>query len=161
MYKISIIRTEKKEIIRLERVKIMKDLDCIFCKIVNGEVPSTTIYEDEAFRVIFDISPASKGHAIILPKEHARNIYELSDEIASKIFVLAKKMATVMTEVLGCDGFNILQNNGEVAGQTVFHLHVHLIPRYKDDNIRIKWVSGEVDQEMYPIIKQEIEERLK
>lgn len=110
----------------------MREENCIFCKLANGDIPTNTIYEDEMFRVILDASPATKGHALILPKEHFANIYELDEEHASKVFVLAKKMAAKMTEVLGCDGFNIVQNNGEVAGQTVFHFHMHLIPRYKD-----------------------------
>ena len=84
--------------------------NCIFCKIANGEIPATTLYEDEDFRVILDLGPASKGHALILPKAHAANIYEISDEMAAKAMVLAKKMATKMTDALGCDGFNIVQN---------------------------------------------------
>lgn len=104
--------------------------NCIFCKIANGEIPAATLYEDEDFRVILDLGPASKGHALILPKAHAANIYELSDDMAAKAMVLAKKMASAMTEALKCDGFNIVQNNGECAGQTVFHFHMHLIPRY-------------------------------
>lgn len=125
----------------------MSEANCIFCKIALGEIPSNTIYEDEMFRVIFDIAPASKGHAIILPKKHATNIYDLSDEVASKIFVVAKKLAIIMKDILKCDGFNIIQNNGEVAEQTVFHLHVHLIPRYKGDGININWVPGKIEQE--------------
>ena len=101
--------------------------NCIFCKIANGEIPAATLYEDENFRVILDLGPASKGHALILPKFHAANIYELPDEMAAKAMILAKKMATAMTEALKCDGFNIVQNNGECAGQTVFHFHMHLI----------------------------------
>lgn len=112
----------------------MKDNNCIFCKIANGEIPSRTIYEDEDFRVIMDLAPATKGHSLILPKEHYKNIYEIADDTAAKVLPLAKKMATLMTEKLGADGFNIVQNNNEVAGQTVFHFHVHLIPRYNDDN---------------------------
>ena len=111
----------------------MKDDNCIFCKLANGDIPTRTIYEDESFRVFLDAAPATKGHALIVPKDHAANLYELPDETAAKTLVLAKKMATHMTEKLGCDGFNIVQNNGENAGQTVFHFHMHLIPRYKDD----------------------------
>lgn len=107
--------------------------NCIFCKIANGEIPSATLYEDEDFRVILDLGPASKGHALILPKSHAANIYELQDETAGKAMILAKKMATKLRDGLNCDGFNIVQNNGEIAGQTVFHFHMHLIPRYKGD----------------------------
>ena len=121
--------------------------NCIFCKIANGEIPAATLYEDENFRVILDLGPASKGHALILPKFHAANIYELPDEMAAKAMILANKMAIAMTEALKCDGFNIVQNNGECAGQTVFHFHMHLIPRYKGDNVGITWNPGELTDE--------------
>ena len=131
--------------------------DCIFCKIANGEIPSATLYEDEDFRVILDLGPASKGHALILPKAHAANIYEISDDMAAKAMILAKKMATKMTEELKCDGFNIVQNNGEPAGQTVFHFHMHLIPRYEGDQVGITWKPGTLTDE----VKNEILEKLK
>lgn len=118
--------------------------NCIFCKIANGEITAATLYEDDDFRVILDLGPASKGHALILPKAHAANIYELPDELAGKAMILAKHMATKLTEALKCDGFNIVQNNGEIAGQTVFHFHMHLIPRYKGDNVGITWTPGEL-----------------
>ena len=118
--------------------------DCIFCKLANGIIPTTSIYEDEDFNVIMDASPASKGHAIILPKTHAANIYELPDEYCEKLMLVAKKCATAMKESLKPAGINILQNNGEAAGQTVFHLHVHLIPRYDNDNISIGWDHKEL-----------------
>ena len=122
----------------------MRDENCIFCKLANGVFPTATIYEDEDFRVILDLGPASKGHALILPKEHYANLYDLSDEVAAKVLVVAKKVITKMTEVLGCDGYNLVQNNGEVAGQTVFHFHMHLIPRYKDDQVGLGWKMGEL-----------------
>ncbi|GHU43200.1 histidine triad protein [Clostridia bacterium] len=108
------------------------DQNCIFCKIITGKIPSKKIYEDEDFLVILDVNPASKGHALILPKEHYANLYELPEDLAAKTMLLAKKMAEHMTKKLSCDGFNLIQNNGEVAGQTVFHFHLHLIPRYQD-----------------------------
>ena len=117
----------------------MKKEDCIFCKIANGEIPSKTLYEDGDFRVILDLGPATRGHALILPREHADNLYELPEDTAAKVFVLAKKMATKMTEKLHCDGLNIVQNNGEAAGQTVMHLHFHIIPRYNNDSVNIGW----------------------
>ena len=123
----------------------MKDDNCIFCKLANKDIPTNIIYEDEKFTVILDASPATKGHALILPKNHAANIYELPDEDAADIFVLAKKLATKMTEILHCDGFNIVQNNGEVAGQTVFHFHMHLIPRYKNDGNKEKLCWNHAD----------------
>ena len=122
--------------------------ECIFCRIANGEIPSATLYEDDDFRVILDLGPASKGHALILPKSHAANIYELPDELAGKAMVLAKKMAGRMTEALECDGFNIVQNNGEVAGQTVFHFHMHLNPRYEGDQVNVTWKPGTLTDEV-------------
>ncbi|HIY54828.1 MAG TPA: HIT family protein [Candidatus Dorea merdavium] len=126
----------------------MKDENCIFCKLANGDIPTATLYEDDDFRVILDAGPASKGHALILPKEHYKNLYELDDEIAAKALVLAKKMITKLTDVLGCDGYNIVQNNGEVAGQTVFHFHIHLIPRYEGDKVGLGWKMGELTDEV-------------
>lgn len=126
----------------------MKEENCIFCKIANGEIPAKALYEDELFKVILDRGPASRGHALILPKDHFANLYEIPDDIASKVLILAKKMVTKMTEVLKCDGFNLVQNNGEVAGQTVFHFHVHLIPRYiGDEHLKISWTPGEISEE--------------
>ena len=125
----------------------MKKEDCIFCKIAAGDIPSATIYEDSDFRVILDIEPASKGHALILPKDHYANLYELPEELASKALIVAKKVIEKMTDIVGCDGYNVLQNNGEVAGQTVFHFHMHLIPRYKDDDVTITWKHGELKDE--------------
>jgi histidine triad (HIT) family protein len=130
----------------------MRDETCIFCKIANGEIPAATLYEDEYFRVILDLGPASKGHALILPKEHFANIYELPEEWTAKAFLLAKKMAAKLTEALGCDGFNLVQNNGTEAGQTVFHFHIHLIPRYRDDQVGLTWTPGTLTED----VKEEI-----
>lgn len=121
--------------------------DCIFCKLANGQMPTTSIYEDEDFKVILDLSPASRGHSIILPKTHAANIYELPDDYCSKIMGVAKKCATAMKKTLGCVGLNVLQNNGEAAGQTIFHLHVHLIPRYENDTVQIKYPQKELSED--------------
>lgn len=125
----------------------MKDSNCIFCKIANGEIPSSTIYEDEDFRAFLDLGPAARGHALLVPKEHYANLYELEDGLCSRIFPLAKKLAIHMTEILHCDGFNIMQNNGTVAGQTVFHFHLHLIPRYEGDTAGIRWNPGNASPE--------------
>lgn len=134
----------------------MRDTNCIFCKIANGEIPSKTLYEDDSFRAILDLGPASKGHALILPKEHYANLYELPDETAGEVMKLAKKLAGQMTERLGCEGFNLVQNNGELAGQTVFHFHMHLIPRYRDDGQKIGWKPREVSQEELEATKNQI-----
>ncbi len=111
----------------------MKDEKCIFCKLANGEIPTNWIYEDDDFKVILDADPATKGHALILPKEHYANLLEIDDAVAAKALPLAKKIANRMMDKLGCAGINIVQNNGEAAGQTVNHFHIHVIPRYTDD----------------------------
>ena len=124
----------------------MKD-NCIFCKIANGEIPSRTLYEDENFRVILDLGPATRGHALILPKEHYANLYELPEETACGVMKVAKKMAEKMRDRLGCAGLNLVQNNGDLAGQTVFHFHMHMIPRYPADGQKIGWKPGEPKEE--------------
>ena len=132
----------------------MKDCNCIFFKIANGEIPSTTLYEDEDFRVILDLGPATRGHALLLPKNHFANLFELDDETAQKAILVAKKMAGKMKAALGADGFNLVQNNGEAAGQTVFHFHMHLIPRYENDNAGILWEPGETTPEDMAEVKR-------
>ena len=132
----------------------MKDENCIFCKILAGEIPSTAVYEDDDFKASLDVNPAARGHVIILPKNHAANIYELPDEDASKIMVVAKKIATAIEKAYHCDGVNILQNNGEAAGQTVFHLHVHVIPRFKGDTVNIGWKQGDMPEDLDAICKE-------
>lgn len=134
----------------------MKNEDCIFCKIANGEVVSQTLYEDDNFRVILDLGPATKGHALIIPKEHYANLYELPEEQAGDAMKVAKKMAAKMTERLGCEGFNLIQNNGDLAGQTVFHFHMHMIPRYRADGQTIGWKPQEVTQEELAEVKKQI-----
>lgn len=135
----------------------MREENCIFCKLANGEIPSATIYEDEEFRVILDLNPAAKGHALILPKEHAANIFEIPEDREMRAFALAKKLGTKMKEALKCDGFNVVQNNGTAAGQTVFHFHIHLIPRYENDGAGITWPQGTLSEED----KREILEKLR
>lgn len=121
----------------------MKKEDCIFCKIANGEIPSATVYEDEEFRVILDLGPASKGHALILPKNHFKDICEADAATAGTLFPLAGKIGAAMKEGLGATGFNVVQNNGVSAGQTVFHLHVHVIPRYDGGPSIVTWEPGQ------------------
>ena len=127
----------------------MKDENCIFCKLANGDIPTNTLYEDEEFRVIMDAAPAAKGHALVIPKEHFENVFEISDNIVANGAKVAKKMASKMISVLHCDGVNILQNNGEASGQTVFHYHVHIIPRFEGDSdrVRINWDHLEYSSE--------------
>ena len=137
----------------------MREKDCIFCKIASGEIPSATLYEDDDFRVILDLGPASKGHALIIPKEHFRNLYDIDEDTAAKAIVLAKKMVKKMTDVLGCDGYNLVQNNEASAGQTVFHFHMHLIPRYENDGAGITWTPGSTTPEEMAEVKRLVDEK--
>ncbi len=134
--------------------------DCIFCKIANGMIPSATIYENSDFKVILDVSPASKGHTLILPKEHFDNIFDMDADTAGKLFSLAAAVARALKQAINCDGMNIVQNNGEVAGQTVFHFHMHLIPRYEGDRVNVTWEPGQATaeqlNELAAIVKREL-----
>ncbi len=115
------------------------DKNCIFCKINKGEIPSNTVYEDDDFKAILDNGPANKGHVIILTKRHCVNLFDLDETSAKRALIVAQKIAKALQEDLGCDGINMLQNNGEAAGQSVFHYHIHLIPRYDQDKVEISW----------------------
>lgn len=136
----------------------MKRDDCIFCKLANGDITTNTLYENEKFRVILDASPAVKGHALVLPKDHFANIYEIDEQTAGEAAAVAKKMAKKISDTLHCDGLNILQNNGEAAGQTVFHYHIHLIPRYQgdEDKIQITWKQNSFSDEEMQEIKDQL-----
>lgn len=120
---------------------------CIFCKIANGEIPSTTVYEDDEFRAILDIGPAAKGHTLIIPKEHFDDVTDLDEVLGAKVVPLAAKIGKAMKAGLGCAGFNLVQNNGEAAGQTVKHFHMHVIPRYEGGPAIASWTPGETTAE--------------
>ena len=135
----------------------MKEKDCIFCKIAAGEIPSATLYEDDDFRVILDLGQASKGHAVILPEEHERNVYDKCGYEFAKAMIFAIKMVNKLTKVLDCDGYNIVQNNEECAGQSGFHFHMNQIPRYKGDQVGLGWKMGELSEED----KKEILDKMK
>lgn len=134
----------------------MKKDDCIFCKIAAGEIPSQCIYEDGIFKVILDLGPATKGHSLIIPKDHYEDLFELPEETAAQAMVLAKRLSARLMEKLHADGLNLVQNNKEIAGQTVKHFHLHMIPRYKDDMQNILWKPGEVTQDELALIKETI-----
>lgn len=138
---------------------MVKD-DCIFCKIARGEIPSSTVYENDDFRVILDISPATKGHALILPKNHFDNVFQMDADTAAKTFSLATEVARAMKAELNCDGMNILQNNGTVAGQTVFHFHMHLIPRYEGDGVKLAWAPKETNADEQTALANAIRKRI-
>ena len=144
----------------------MRDENCIFCKIANGEIPSATIYEDDDFRVILDLGPATKGHALILPKEHAADIYSIDEELAGKAWnslFLGNHDQPRSVSRFGNDNpvyrETIVQNNGEVAGQTVFHFHMHLIPRYKNDKSGFGWKPGKLTDEDRDEILEKLKEK--
>ena len=138
----------------------MADKDCIFCKIANGEIPSATIYENSDFRVILDVAPANRGHALIIPKEHFKDIFDIDAVTAGKLFSLATEVARAMKSVLHCDGLNIVQNNGLIAGQTVFHFHLHLVPRYEGDGIKLTWEQHESDSTDLQALAREIRKKI-
>ena len=125
----------------------MIDNNCIFCKIANGEIPSATLYEDEDFRAILDLGPATEGHCLILPKQHYADLFELSDDASQKVIKVAQKVGSALMEGLDAEGLNLVQNNGELAGQTVMHCHFHLIPRYKKGNQLALWKPGKLTEE--------------
>ena len=130
--------------------------NCIFCKIAAGEIPSNTIYEDDSFRVILDLGPATKGHALVLPKNHYADLFEIPEDVLADAAKVAKKVAGTMKEKLSCDGLNLIQNNGETAGQTVMHFHLHIIPRYANDGQHILWKPTSPSPEELAAIKDTI-----
>lgn len=138
---------------------MIKD-DCIFCKIAKGEIPSATIYESTDFKVFLDVAPANRGHALIIPKEHFDNIFQLDAETAAKMFSMATVVAKAIKAETNCDGLNVVQNNGEVAGQTVNHFHLHLIPRFKDDDVKVTWAQKETVAEEQDALAKALKKRI-
>lgn len=124
-----------------------RDPDCIFCKIVAGEIPSFKLFEDEATLAFMDINPASEGHALVIPKEHAPDLYAVSDEALARTSVTAKRVAAALARTLNPDGLNIVQCNGAAAAQSVMHFHVHVLPRVTDDGLAMNWglKLGDID----------------
>lgn len=118
----------------------MKHDDCLFCKIIEGEIPSAKVYEDEHVFAFMDISQITEGHTLIIPKKHTSNIYELDAEVAGELFKRVPKIANAIKKAYDPVGMNILNNNEVLAGQTVYHFHIHLIPRYDEtDGFGLKW----------------------
>ena len=113
--------------------------DCIFCKIITGEIPSFKIYEDDATYAFMDINPAHDGHALVIPKEHAKDLHAVSEEAIAKTVVAAKKIAAAVEKSVRPGGINLVQCNGEAAGQSVFHFHVHVLPRREGDELKMNW----------------------
>jgi histidine triad (HIT) family protein len=124
------------------------DPNCIFCKIVAGELPAAIVDEDERTIAFMDINPATRGHALVIPREHARDVLEVDPENLAATSAGAKRLAERVVERLGADGVNLLNSCGRVAWQTVFHFHIHVIPRYQDDPLRLPWIpaAGDPDE---------------
>ncbi len=133
---------------------------CLFCSITNGSMASTTIFENSKFKVILDKFPGAKGHTLIIPKEHYDDIYELDAETAGNLFALTSIVAKALKKILKCEGMNILQNNGKIAGQTVMHFHIHLIPRFEDDGLKFEWETKQFDDEELEEIAEQVKKEI-
>ncbi len=134
----------------------MRDPDCIFCKIVAGELPATIVDEDERTICFMDISPATRGHALVIPREHSADLLTVERDDLTAVALAAQRLAGRMKERLGADGVNLLNSCGAVAFQTVFHFHVHVIPRYEGDSLRLPWVPAAGDSEEIAAAAQEL-----
>lgn len=120
-------------------------MNCIFCKILNGEIPSNKVFENDNFIAILDAFPASEGHTLVIPKKHYENIFEIDEDTLKEGYAIAKKIANSIKKSLSVEDINILQNNGALAGQTVNHFHIHIIPRKENDKIVIKSEQINID----------------
>jgi histidine triad (HIT) family protein len=130
--------------------------DCIFCKVLAGEIPSEPVYEDEHTMAVMDINPWTRGHVVVFPRKHATNLFEIEDEELQRVAVAVKRVATLVREGLGPDGVNLLQSNGRAAWQTIFHLHVHVIPRYDDDPLELPVHPKPAEPEQLAEVAKEI-----
>lgn len=122
---------------------------CVFCEIVKGNIPSYKVYEDDVCIAILDISQATIGHTLVIPKKHFKNIFELDEETAMKLFKVVTNLSKKISKALNVDNMNILNNNGTLAGQSVDHFHIHIIPRYEKDNLEIKFSSNKLSPEEF------------
>ncbi len=125
----------------------MSDTDCLFCKIIVGEIPCFKLYEDTETLAFMDINPANEGHALVIPKEHARDVHSVSDRAITSTVTTAKKIAAAINKTLNPDGLNLLQCNGLAAAQSVFHFHMHVLPRREGDELKLNWglIPGDMD----------------
>ena len=134
--------------------------DCIFCKIAAGEIPSSTLYEDDRLRVILDLGPAAPGHALVLPKEHYPDATAMPGDLLGHVMERGAKIGAAQMKTLDYEGFNLIQNNGRAAGQTVFHFHLHVIPRREGDGVLPLWNPGTADAGTLEMVKQRISEAI-
>lgn len=134
----------------------MADPDCIFCKIVAGDLPASIVDEDERTIAFMDIAPANRGHALVIPRAHATDLTEIGAEDLQATILAAQRLARQAKERLGADGVNLLNSCGEAAWQTVFHFHIHVIPRYEGDPLRLPWVPSQGDSQEIGAAAQEL-----
>ena len=132
--------------------------DCIFCMLANGQIPTATLFENDEFRAILDAGPATKGHCLILPKAHYADIYEIPADVLARAHMAAQEVSKTLTRAMKCDGLNIVQNNKPAAGQTVFHFHIHMIPRYEGEAPIVGWKPGQLTEEAKEEILRVFEE---
>jgi histidine triad (HIT) family protein len=134
----------------------MADPDCIFCKIVAGELSATIVDEDERTLAFMDINPATRGHALVIPREHSPDLLSVDSDDLAAVALAAQRLAGRAIERLGADGVNLVNSTGAVAWQTIFHFHVHVIPRYRDDPLRLPWVPAPGDPQQIEAAAQEL-----
>jgi histidine triad (HIT) family protein len=133
------------------------DPDCLFCKIAAGEIPATRVAEDDRTITFMDINPATRGHVLVIPREHAKDLLEIEPEDLAAVASAAQRVAATMPERLGADGVNLLNSCGRTAWQTVFHFHVHVIPRYAADPLRLPWTPEPGDRDEIAAAARDLE----
>lgn len=139
----------------------MDPSECLFCKIAKGEIPSKKIFEDESAIAFLDINPANRGHCLVVPKKHFENIYDIDDKTLEKVIIIAKNLSKLIKEKLACNGINLVQNNERHAGQIVNHFHVHIIPRYENDNVVITYQRVQLSDADFEDIQKKLSETAK
>ena len=140
----------------VDKLAAMRDPDCLFCKIVAGELPSQIVAEDERTVAFMDINPGTRGHLLVVPRTHTVNLLEADPEDLGATILTAQRMARQITDRLGADGVNLLNSCGAAAWQTVFHLHVHVIPRYADDPLQLPWIPAPGDPDEIAAVADEL-----
>jgi len=144
-----------------EQIQELVKKQCIFCRIISGEIPAKTIYEDDQFVAFLDINPANLGHILVVPKDHFSVLPQMPNEIVSKYFILIKELSGKVFDALGAKGVNILQNNGPAAGQEVPHVHVHIIPRFEDDGVRFGWEPKKAEESEINAVVEKLKAKAK
>lgn len=137
--------------------------NCIFCKIIDGSIPSIKIYEDDHVYAFMDVAPLTKGHTLLVPKQHVADLFEMPEDVARNLYAAAPKIANAIKSAFNPQGMNTINNNGSFAGQTVFHYHLHFIPRYDEtDGLKVKWETkqSELTQEVLQTVGAQIRENL-